>query len=98
MLPQRDAAERLALELVSHLRIHSSRAEIVTLQAARARAAADEREVADVADVAAVAPMALRLRYSSFIAEYVEARRQEDTKIQETIDSLLLTAGPEGKR
>ena len=92
------AAERLALELVSHLRIHSSRAEIVTLQAARARAAADEREMADVADVAAVAPMALRLRYSSFIAEYIEARHQEDTAIQETLDSLLQTDGPEGKR
>ena len=92
------AAERLALELVSHLRIHSSRAEIVTLQAARARAAADERETADVADVAAVAPMALRLRYSSFIAEYIEARRQEDTAIQETLESLLVTDGPEGKR
>ena len=85
------AAERAALELVNQLHIHTLRAEIVMLQAARARAAADERDEASVADVVAVAQMALRLRHSPFIAEYVAVRRKEDQAIQEAIDVLELT-------
>jgi magnesium chelatase subunit I len=84
------AAERAGLDLASRLQIQSLRAEIVTLQAARARAAADGRETADVADVVAVAPMALRLRHSPFIADYIASRRQEDRVIQEAIDTLDL--------
>jgi len=83
-----DAAEQMALQLVSELKIQSLRAEIVTLQAARARAAADERDTADVDDVVAVAPMALRLRYSPFIAQYVEARQTEESAIQQAIERL----------
>lgn len=89
------AAEQAALDLVDQLHIQSLRAEIVMLQAARARAAADGREIADVADVVAVALMALRLRYSPFIAEYVEDRRKEDQAIQEAIDVLELTSATE---
>jgi hypothetical protein len=63
----------------------------VPVPAARARPAADEREVAGVADVAAVAPMALRLRYSPFIAEYVKSRQDEDAVIRETLDALELS-------
>jgi magnesium chelatase subunit I len=85
------AAEQAALDLVDHLHIQSLRAEIVLLQAARARAAADGRETAEVTDVTAIAPMALRLRYSPFIAKYVEERRNEDKAIQKAIDALQLT-------
>lgn len=83
-----DEAEKAAMDLVSRLRIQSLRAEIVMLQAARARAAADAREAADVADVVAVAPMALRLRYSPFMAEYVKSQRNEEHTIQEAIEGL----------
>ena len=83
-----DAAERIALQLVNELKIQSLRAEIVTLQAARARAAADGRNTADVDDVVAVAPMALRLRFSPFIAQYVEARQAEESAIQQAIERL----------
>jgi magnesium chelatase subunit I len=89
------AAEQAALDLVDQLHIQSLRAEIVMLQAARARAAADGRETADVVDVVAVAVMALRLRYSPFIAKYVEERGREDQAIQEAIDVLALTDGTE---
>jgi magnesium chelatase subunit I len=85
------AAEQATLELVNQLHIQSLRAEIVVLQAARARAAADARDQATVEDVVAVAPMALRLRFSPFIAEYVEARREEDQAIQEGLEVLALT-------
>jgi magnesium chelatase subunit I len=83
-------AEQATLELVSQLHIQSLRAELVTMQAARARAAADGRDTADVADVAAVAPMALRLRYSPFIAKYVESQQTEETFIQRAIEALGL--------
>jgi magnesium chelatase subunit I len=88
-------AERAALQLARHLQIHSMRAEIVTLQAARARAAADERETAQVSDVVAIAAMALRLRSSTFIAQYATERRQEDQVIQDAIDRLDLSGATE---
>ena len=49
-------------------------------------------------DVAAVAPMVLRLRYSPFIAEYVEERRKEDQAIHKAIDVLKLTNESTGDR
>ncbi len=83
-----EEAEKAAMDLVSRLRIQSLRAEIVMLQAARARAAADARETADVTDVVAVAPMALRLRYSPFMAEYMESQRNQERNIQAAIEGL----------
>jgi magnesium chelatase subunit I len=88
-------AENVALELVNQLHVQSLRAEIVMLHAARARAAADEREQANAGDVVAVAPMVLRLRYSPYVSEYIEARSQEDQAIQKAIDVLSLTSDAE---
>ena len=88
-------AEQATLELVNQLHVQSLRAEIVMLQAARARAAADERDQATASDVIAIAPMALRLRFSPFISEYIQSRSQEDRAIQEAIDVLALTNNAE---
>jgi magnesium chelatase subunit I len=88
-------AEQAALELVNQLHVQSLRAEIVILQTARARAAADERDHATAADVVAVAPMALRLRYSRYISEYIQDRSQEDQTIQQAIDVLAITRDDE---
>jgi magnesium chelatase subunit I len=88
-------AEQAALDLVNQLHIQSLRAEIALLQAARAWAAADGRETAGVTDVLAVAPMALRLRFSPFIARYTEERRKEDRSIQDAIDALAVTGETE---
>jgi magnesium chelatase subunit I len=85
LLPQVDPepeAVRLALRIVQELEISSHRAEITTLEAARAYAAADRREVATVGDVIAVAPMALRQRRSQFMHRYFEAARAEETEIE----------------
>jgi magnesium chelatase subunit I len=84
LLPEVDLmpeAASLTLQMVQELEISSHRAEITVLEAARARAAADDREVATVEDVAAVAPMALRQRRSDFIRQYFEAARTEETQI-----------------
>jgi magnesium chelatase subunit I len=84
LLPQVDLlpeAASLTLHMVQELEISSHRAEITVLEAARARAAADDRRMATVEDVAAVAPMALRQRRSEFIRQYFEAARTEETQI-----------------
>jgi magnesium chelatase subunit I len=76
------AAEQLALHLVKALEISSHRAEIAALEAARAYAAADDRDVATANDVARVAPMALRQRRSAFIHEYFAVAQAEEDDIQ----------------
>jgi magnesium chelatase subunit I len=78
------AAEAMVLRMVQALGISSHRAEITTLEAARAYAAADGRLVATIDDVQAVAPMALRQRRSEFITHYFEAAREEEKEIQAT--------------
>lgn len=78
-------AERLALRLARELDIASNRAEYVTLEAARAHAAADGRNRAGVGDVRAVAPMALRQRHSEFMVHYFERNREEEECIRAVI-------------
>jgi len=75
-------AEQMTLDLVNTLQIDSSRAEIVTLEAARAYAAADGRTKATVEDVSAVAPMALRQRRSQFMVDYFEESGKEEEEIK----------------
>jgi magnesium chelatase subunit I len=75
-------AERLALRLVKELDIASNRAEYVTLEAARAHAAADGHTKAGVTNVRAVAPMALRQRRSEFMVRYFEQGHEEEERIQ----------------
>jgi magnesium chelatase subunit I len=86
-LPQVDLAaeaERMTLQVIQELQISSHRAELATMEAARAYAAADGRLVATVDDVEAVAPMALRQRRSSFIREYLQSARSEEDEILES--------------
>jgi magnesium chelatase subunit I len=75
-------AEKLALKIIHELEISSHRAEITTLEAARAYAAADSRELAVEKDVAAVAPMALRQRRSKFMREYFQAAKEEEARLE----------------
>jgi magnesium chelatase subunit I len=81
-------ASRFALQAIMKLEIASSRAEIFTLEAARAHAAADGRTTATREDVEAVSLMTLRHRHSKFMNAYFEQCSQEDQKILETIRSL----------
>lgn len=86
------AAELLAVEVVGALRIPSHRTEIVLLEAARARAALDQRAEASPEDVREIAPMVLRQRRSATIE--AEARRvaEEDAMIREVLDTCALPA------
>ncbi len=81
-------AEKLALRMVQEMEISSHRAEITTLEAARAYAAADGRDLATENDVAAVAPMALRQRRSRFMREYFDAAKKEEARLEEIRKSI----------
>ena len=75
------ALERLGLKWIRDLGIDSHRAEVTLFEAARARAAADERREATLDDLRATAPMALRQRRSQFIDEFFAHQQEEDVEI-----------------
>jgi magnesium chelatase subunit I len=76
-----DEARDLGLKLVQHLQIDSNRAEITLFEAARAHAAADERDIATAEDVQSVALLALRQRRSTALAQYFQEQEVEDNKV-----------------
>jgi magnesium chelatase subunit I len=76
-------AERFALSLIEELGIHSLRAELTLFEAARTQAIADGRKKAKVDDIQRVAPMALRLRRSTYIEEYLSLQDGEDKEIKD---------------
>jgi magnesium chelatase subunit I len=78
-----DEIARIGLNLVEDLGIASLRAEISLFEAARALAAADNRLVVSEEDLRQVAPMALRLRRSQFITDYLENQEVESQEISE---------------
>jgi magnesium chelatase subunit I len=83
-----DKAQKLGLRLVQELGIHSHRAEFTMFEAARAYAAADGREEATVEDLRAVAPMALRMRRSEFIEQFIATQQAKDQEIIDPLDRL----------
>ncbi|MCC7361642.1 MAG: hypothetical protein IT317_19315 [Anaerolineales bacterium] len=83
------AAEQAGLDLVRRLEIDSLRAELTLFEAARAVAAADDRDTATPADVREAAPMALRLRRSPFMQEYFNAQQQEEHQIGALLDEVI---------
>ena len=78
-----------AMKLINSLQIQSHRAEIVLLEAARARAAADGRKDVEHADVAVAAPLALRQRRSDFMERFVKQSRKEDDRIASGVKKVL---------
>lgn len=87
-----EAAEELAVEAVSALNIPSQRAEIVLLEAARARAALAARPAATPDDVRAIAPLVLRQRRSATIEAEAERVGAEDRAIADVLQSVQVVA------
>lgn len=79
-------ARGLGLALIQRVGIDSNRAEIALFEAARAHAAADEREQATVDDIRAVAMLALRQRRSQVLARFFEEQAAEDNQMLELMD------------
>jgi len=83
-----DDVAKTGLALIEELELDSLRAEITLFEAARAYAAADAREEVTVEDLKAVAPMALRLRRSTYIDEYLADQNSETELLESAIDEL----------
>lgn len=76
-----DTVAKVGLRWIKELGIDSLRAEITLFEAARAFAAADSRRVVEIDDLKQVAPMALRLRKSSFMSDYLSQQEKEQTQL-----------------
>src|SRR5512134_1535666 len=76
-----DRVANPAIRLVQRMGIDSLRAEITWFEAARAYAAADGRQEVTLNDLRAVAPMALRLRRSEFMSEYIQGQLLEEKEM-----------------
>jgi magnesium chelatase subunit I len=84
-----DRVANPAIKLVQKMGIDSLRAEITWFESARAHAAADGRTRVTTDDLKTVAPMALRLRRSPFMTEYINNQQGEE----EELGTLLNTLG-----
>ena len=82
-------AEELTLELIEKLAIESLRAEITLFEAAKAHTIADGRKETTPEDIKLVAPMALRLRRSSFIRDYLNNQSLEEEELSNLMSMLL---------
>jgi magnesium chelatase subunit I len=81
-----DQVANHAIALVQRMGIDSLRAEITWFESARAYAAADGRTEVTEADLKAVAPMALRLRRSQFMSEYLKGQLSEEQEMSSLLD------------
>lgn len=80
-------ARELGLQFIRKLAVDSNRAEMTLFEAARAHAAADDRELVEPADVKAVALMALRQRQSPGLVQYFKELSEEDDKMRAVLES-----------
>ncbi|NIS81532.1 MAG: magnesium chelatase [Anaerolineales bacterium] len=81
-------AEATGLKLIQELGVDSLRAEITLFEAARAHAVADGRLRANPGDVRKIAPMAIRLRRSQFMQDYISSVTEEEKEISRLLQSL----------
>lgn len=77
-----------AIHLIQAMGVDSLRAEITWFEAARAYAAADGRETVQASDLTTVAPMALRLRRSEFITEYLDRQKNEEAEMKTLLEQF----------
>lgn len=92
-----DPVAEAGLELVERLEIGSLRAELTLFEAARAYTAADDRPQVTFQDLRAVAPMAIRLRRSRFIDEYLQGQQGENKMVEDILEEVLPTQDQESQ-
>jgi magnesium chelatase subunit I len=80
---------KLGLNIIHSLEIDSLRAELTLFEAGRAYAAAEGRKTVTQDDIYEIAPMALRLRRSQFITQYLSQQKDEDSEIKALLDEAL---------
>ena len=79
---------KTGLELIEKLKIDSLRAEITLFEAARAYAAADARLEVNFQDLRTVAPLALRLRRSQFMTDYLNDQQDECEELSAIVNEI----------
>jgi magnesium chelatase subunit I len=84
-----DKVAKPAIELVQKMGIDSLRAEITWFEAARAHAAADGRDEINSSDLTIVAPMALRIRRSPFMSEYIDTQQVEEEELKGLLEKVV---------
>jgi len=87
-----DTVANPAINLVQKMGIDSLRAEITWFESARAYTAADGRTKVTAEDLKVVAPMALRLRRSPFMTEYINNQQGEEEELSTLLKSLGKTS------
>jgi magnesium chelatase subunit I len=85
-----DHIAKSGMTLTQKLGLASLRAEITLFEAARAHAAADSRRSVTMSDLCVVAPLALRLRRSNFMTEYLQDQSREEDEISTLLTSLMV--------
>ena len=83
-----DKVANPAIQLVQRMGIDSLRAEITWFESARAYTAADGRDEVTTDDLRAVASMALRLRRSQFMNEYLKGQLSEEKELVSLLGGL----------
>ncbi len=84
-----DEIAKAGLDLIENLDLDSLRAEITLFEAARAHAAADARVQVTVEDLRVVAPMALRLRRSAYLDQYIADQSTETELLEKAINDCM---------
>lgn len=74
------------IKIIKNLEIDSLRAEISMFEAARALAAADSRTEVSKNDLRTVLPMALRMRQSEYITNYLQDSKKQDQVFYNALD------------
>jgi magnesium chelatase subunit I len=80
---------KYGIQLIQRLEIDSLRAEITLFESARALAAADGRFEVQLDDLRQLAPLALRLRRSDFMQEFIKSQIQDDEQINHSIEETM---------
>jgi magnesium chelatase subunit I len=88
-----DDIAKLGITLIQSLKIDSLRAEITLFEGARAYTAMDGRSRVELDDLRIIAPIALRLRRSKFIRDYLSQQQAEETELIQQFHRLLPSIG-----
>ena len=80
---------KFGIELIKDLNIHSLRAELTLFEAAKALAATENRDQITTEDIKSIAPIALRLRRSNYITNFIESNEAENDEINSSLDKIL---------
>jgi magnesium chelatase subunit I len=83
-----DSVAQSGIELTQKLGLASLRAVITLFEAARAHAAADARRIVSLSDLCMVAPLALRLRRSNFMTNFLQSQSREEDEISTLLASI----------